>query len=776
MPSYAGFQLALELSNILPVKEVAAFAYTALFNLARELRNSGSDLFIEADLASIFGRSPVSRELEKAFKDKVHISTVTTLHEGSEIQLRTGPGPTVIRAFQDSVYFPTIVTLSALSYFTRREDLARMIANGMAKRAEAKVPGASIPPAYEGIESTLAACSTQCGEFQWAPYGAEIEKRLQVSMQDYSWSPYYTRLTPALLLGAMDFLYAVKSLPADRIVTVSSQAGFIPLTIWAHYILSLNVVITDLPGPDVVFGNAEEPHVFIRWRQSDLPDREELDWNEEGDEDGPEISLHETDMTIILTSRPEDHDSDSLYSAERHPLAGYGTVFLRRSLNVDLILCDDDDIYGELVSLIVGFAIVVSQRMAREMPDPTPEEETGQKIQLEAWRVMASAKLLFAGIPIDPALCRSYAEFLSEHPLSESVLPATFDSFFAKVPRHRPQFTPAGRMVRLIESATKHVLIFAHVLDVEKCGEMPIILTDDIPSFTNLIRDVREGNGQPGLVRWDEAFDGVSKLLSSGESFSRDERRRSASTESLCSDFGWSVLLNTYGDVDPGDIRPELVRVRKGTPTHSKTEERKLRIVDGNAVERSAKSYVYPVERGLEYTPRTFANYTSRKEYYTTLSSEFQSILFISFESTREWQDHGGSKSFQQNLAYGKMAKHLFNTHLTPECSHQNKSHWEKAKKTKLGPDAVAILSGYEEMEDGISMPQKIVITLTRGDRYLRWHAIIYLVPAVSYSSRKIALRSNSCCEPCALDFVASQPGSSVYGQVVGLDKCGSLV
>ncbi|KIW76396.1 hypothetical protein Z517_11142 [Fonsecaea pedrosoi CBS 271.37] len=764
MPSYAGFQLALELSNVLPVKEVTAFAYTALLNLARELSNSGSDIFVEADLASIFGRSPISRELERAFKDKVHISTVTTLHEGSEIQLRTGPGPTVIRAFQDSRYFATIVTLSALSYFTPRDDLARMIANGMAKRAEAKIPGASIPPAYEGIEKTLAACSTQCGEFQWAPYRAEIEKRLRASMQDYSWSPYYTRLTPAVLLGAMDFLYAIKHLPSHRIVTVSSQAGFIPLTIWAHYILCLNVVITGLSGEDVVFGDAEEPHVFIRWRRSDLPDREELNWNLEGNEEGPEICLHETDMTILLTTKPEDHDSDSLYSAERHTLAGYGTVFLRRSLNVDVILSDDDSIYVELVGLIVGFAVAASQRMARELPDPVPQEsgeveETGQIIQLESWRIIDAAKLLFAGITMDPILCWNYAKFYSEQRLSEHTLPATFDSYFAGVPRHRPGFSPADRMIRLIESATKHVLIFAHVVEVDKCGDMPIILTDDVTSFTNLIRDVREGNDHPGLVRWDEAFDGVSKLLSSAEFFSRDERRRSLSTESLCSDFGWSVLLNTYADLDPGDIRPELVRIRKGTPTHSETEERKMRIVDGNAVERSAKSYVYPVEIGPEYTPRTFANCTSKKEYYTTLSYEFQSILFISFESTREWQDHGGSKYFQQNLAYGKMAKYLFNTHLIPECSHVNKSHWEQAKKTKLGPDAVAILSGYEEMEDGISMPQRIVVTLTRGDRYLRWHAIIYLAPAVSYSSRKIALRPNSCCEPCALDFVASQPG-----------------
>ncbi|OAP65588.1 hypothetical protein AYL99_01560 [Fonsecaea erecta] len=764
MVAYAGFQLALELSSVFPVKELTTSAFTALLNMARELRNSGSDIVVEADLASVFGRAQVSLELEAAFKAKVHISTVTPLHEGSEIQLQNGPGPTVIRAFQDSKYFATIVTLSALSFFLPREKLARMIATGMAKRFEAKVPGACSPPAYEGIESTLAACCAQCGEFQWAPYREKIEQRLRASMQNYKWNPYYIRLSPAVLLGAMDFLYAVKSLPADRIITVSDQGGFIPLTIWAHYILNLNVVITDLPCPDVVFGDAKEPHVIIRWTWTERPDRDELYWSADGDEEGPEICLNEADMTVLLVAKPEDHDSEMLYSAERHPLAGYGTVFLRRSLNVDTIISDDAEIYKEVVCFTVGFAIAASQRMARELPDPAPIgadefEETGQKIQLEAWRIMNSAKLLFDGIPIDPAVCWMYADFLSKHPLSESTLPSTFNPFFATVPRHRPESSPEARMVRLIESTTKHVLTFAHVVEVDKCGDVPIILTDDLTPFSNLIREMREGTGRLGLVRYNEVFYGVAKLLSSTEFFALDERRSSVVNKSLCSDFGWSVLLSTYDNLDPGDIRPELVHIRKGTPTHSKTGQCKSQILDGSGIERTTESYVYPVERGLECIPRTFAHHISRKDYYVTLAYEFQVTLFISFESTREWQAHGGSKSFQQRLAYSQMAKNLFNTHLTPPCSHKDHSYREQAKKITLGPDVAALLSGWEEMVDDETMPEKIVIVLTKGDRYARWHAITWLPIGVHTSGRKIALRSHQCCESCALDYVASQKG-----------------
>ncbi|EXJ73847.1 uncharacterized protein A1O5_03609 [Cladophialophora psammophila CBS 110553] len=763
MPTYAGFQLALELSNVLPIKDLAASAFTTLLNMARDLRNSGSDIVVEADLASIFGRGQVSLELEKAFKAKVHITKITPLCEGSEIELRTGPGPTVTRAFQDVQYFATIVTLSALCYFSSREDLARMIASAMVKRCEANIPGATNPPGYEGLENTLAACSTQCGEFHWAPYCAEIERRLRISMPDYFWSADYTRLTPAALLGAMDFFYIVKSLPADRIVTISFQTGFIPLTIWAHYILGLNVVITDLPCRDVVFGNAKEPHVVIHWRRIDASDSGGPCWNLETDDDGPEICLHDADMQIIFTSKPEDHDSNGIYSRERHPLSGYGTEILRRSLNIDTITRDNDDIYEETVGLVAGFAVVASQRMARELTCPSWEEgqeateNTGPKIRLEMWRIMNSVKLIFDGITINTKLCEEYAQFLSEHPLSESTLPTTFNSFFARVPWHGRLYSAEEQMIRLIELLTKYVLIFAHVFELDHCGDMPIAFSTDISAFSTVFREIREGKDGLGLVERSEAFNGIVSVLESAE-LQDVSRNRYAGRLSLQSDFGWSVHLDTYGDRDPAVVRPELVHIRKGTPTNSRTGERKLRIRDGSGIGRGAKSCVCPVERGPTYTPRTFVNYTSRKDFYKSLAYEFQITLVVTFQTVPEYQNCGGSQSFQEYFRYSQMHENLWNTYLTPECGHRHKDEAEQTK-IKLGPDAAAVLGFSESHTLEETLPERIVILLTKGNPYGRWNAIWYSCGDASHTGRKIMLRWNKCCESCALDHVASQKG-----------------
>ena len=47
----------------------------------------------------------------------------------------------------------------------------------------------------------------------------------------------------------------------------------------------------------------------------------------------------------------------------------------------------------------------------------------------------------------------------------------------------------------------------------------------------------------------------------------------------LCSDFGWSVYLDSVGDKDPANIRPEVVHVQRGTPTNLQTGERKFKML-----------------------------------------------------------------------------------------------------------------------------------------------------------------------------------------------------
>jgi hypothetical protein len=81
-----GFQVSLELSQILPIRKALDGAAGQLLDLARSLRRSGSDLLVEEDLTSYFGRVWINSEISKKFKQDVLGNTkITSLPNNSSI-------------------------------------------------------------------------------------------------------------------------------------------------------------------------------------------------------------------------------------------------------------------------------------------------------------------------------------------------------------------------------------------------------------------------------------------------------------------------------------------------------------------------------------------------------------------------------------------------------------------------------------------------------------------------------------------------------------------
>lgn len=97
MPGYVGFQLALELSNIFPLKELVTSTGPQLLRLARNLRKSGSDLLVEQDLAAVFGRGRIEPQLEQDFKKTVNIQKFIPVKDGAEIVLQSGIGRVMLK-------------------------------------------------------------------------------------------------------------------------------------------------------------------------------------------------------------------------------------------------------------------------------------------------------------------------------------------------------------------------------------------------------------------------------------------------------------------------------------------------------------------------------------------------------------------------------------------------------------------------------------------------------------------------------------------------------
>lgn len=774
MSGVVGFQIALELTKVFPISDVVQAAGHHILRLARDLRKSGSDLVVEADLAEVFGRGKIVSELEIKFKAATKITNITPLTSNSEIVLDSGPGPTVINAFRDPRYFASVVQLSFLSWVHNREKLASMLSLSMTRRYERAIHGASPDPGYEGIMKTLAACSSQTSSFSWSDYVNAVQARLQAAIPNYAYSPDYLTLSPSLLLGAMDCLYLVQRLPEDRKISVSNENGSITLVIWAHYILGLTVAITGTPGGTILFGSEKTAHVTIIWSRETKEYANQLFWPTETEDEEPTVRLLDKSLSVILEETPDPEQKVFQGGTEeRHPVADYGTTYLRRLFNSSLITPDSDPIYEESVKLITAMAIHANDHLDRQsrvrkvtprhpLP-PTPP----QKWYVDIWRILEASKLLFSSINIDTAGVDAYAKFLSTTTLNEATCPNSFAAFLARVDTGSSSIPKEKRLLDRIQHMAKIVLIFAHVANLEKCADMPIILTDDHPPLAPAFTEVFKGPDRRGKVESCTLFHAVVRLLTETEFDQRDDDPEFSSRIThflfLCGDFGWSVFLDTVGDKDPASVRSELICVQKGTPTNSKTGERKFKIRDGaGIVFRTADHPDFsPLTRGPDYLPRRCARVLSRQEYWSTRSQEFESSLYFKVEPSSEWYRQMTERitMIDDVTSYRAMHDSLWQTFLTPECEHEVLPRIEKP--VKLGPDAVVLMGWSNALELMQPFPERILIVLTRSDPRLRWLAIVSgaLGRGIEPTYREMMLRSPKCCDECALVHVASMAG-----------------
>jgi hypothetical protein len=334
------------------------------------------------------------------------------------------------------------------------------------------------------------------------------------AVPSYHFSPNYYHLPVNVFLGAVDFFYLAQQLPLDRKVTISSECGCITLIMWAHHILGLTVVLTGVPGGNVVFGNSDEQQVFITWTGIQVEGGGEL-FYPHGDEEMNQdqvIQLLDKDASVLVSCEPEEDKPLYRTAAERHPLTGYGTTYLRRILNVDCITPDTDPIYSEAVAIITGLAVYASQRMSRgPIRDrnfsrgknlTTDIPASVQAVLLERWRVINSAKIIFADITIDGDKVATYVGYYSKYAFGEESLPSTFDAFLSRVQRGDSAISPAKRLIDRVKHMAKIVLLFAHVIELDKCGDMPAILTDDHNLFASVMTQLLKvgSNEQRGLV------------------------------------------------------------------------------------------------------------------------------------------------------------------------------------------------------------------------------------------------------------------------------------
>ena len=774
MPFTTGLQISLELAKAFPISSVTENIGSKVLQYARALRVSGSDIVVEADLAEVFGRGKIVHELEQNFRKVVKVQRFTSLRDGCEISLDSGAGPTILHSFRDNGYSSAIIQLSFLGWTHDRSSLATAIDQAMVKRFEMGVAGASASPGYEGILKTLAACSSQSAAFAWSHYIQSVSNKLQESIPGYHYSQDLLRLSPAALMGAMDYLYVVQQLRESRKIMISNAMGSITFVIWAHYILGLNVLITTEVPSTITFGDEKNPHVLIVWSKMNthsalmfpVPDRLEQKLQ-------PSIQLLDEDMSVVLDSAPDPERWRDITVDPRYPLLGYGATYLHRMFNTDVITNNVDPIYQESVKLIIAIAIWVSRRVDRDInitlsPTEVVNLPSPQRnVSIAVWRILTSAKLLFSNNlgSADTSSIENYVKELSRNPLDEASLPRVCTAFLKKVPTNPRRASPEEKYIFHLRCLASMVLVFSLVPEIESCAAMPLREVHFIEvgfqgQFLKACKDPEERL----RLRHDTIFCEIMKYLSSYKVQGR---------VFLCCDFGWSVYFDTFGDRDPTQVEPELVHIREGVPTNKRTMERKMFLCDGRGTpspiatpSRDNSQLI----RGRDYVPRSSAT-ASWTEFWSTGVDAFEHSMYYSVTPKQEWREHG--REPHQQFSYCRnMQTMLWETFATAACDH---SLNESKSPIKLGMDAAAVLGWRNDQEKIEEVTERFLICLTKGEPRIRWLAAqtsIFLgrrCGAIDSQTdpevrvREVMLRTPDCCDSCALEQTAEVPGNHYW-------------
>ena len=778
MPFNAGIQISFELAKAFPIRSMVENGGSRLLKLARDLRMSGSDIVVEADLAEVFGRGKIIHEMEESFREVVKIQKFTYLRNDCEVSLDSGAGPTILYALRSNQHFSTVIQLSLLGWTHDRSSLARAIDQALVRRFEEGVAGASSSPGYEGIVNTLAACSSQSSAFAWSHYIHLVDLKLQESIPGYHYSPDLIKLSPAALTGAMDYLYIVQQLRDSRKITISSAMGSVTFVIWAHYILGLNVLITTEDSSTIAFGDEHTPHVLIGWSKLNpssasilpVPHHDENKLH-------PSIRLLDEDMSVILDSSPDPERWTEIAVDTRYPLLGYGAAYLHRMFNANIVTDRSDPVYQESVRLIIAMAIWVSYRVDRDMhitanvahqADVIEVSSPRRNLSIEVWRILASAELLFSKIPgaTDTSAINNYVARLSKDPLDEASLPSACTTFLKRLPTKPRQAYLASRYIFRLRCLASMVLIFSFVPEIQSCSAMPLREVDFMEvGFQHYFHKACKDPEERLRLRHDTVFLEIKNYLL---------RSSVPANAFLYCEFGWSVFFDTFGDRDLTRVKPELIHVREGVPTNRRTMERKPFLCDGGISQnpQSLRTMDDDIQliRGREYLPRSSAT-ASWTDYWSTGAQAFEYSMYYRVVPKQEWRENGREPSQVFTFCKGRQAM-LWETFTTTACGHISD---DSEGPSKLGMDAAAVVGWITDQSKFEEIPERFLICLTKGEPEIRWLAAntsVFLgrrCEAIDIPTRpearvrEVMLRTEDCCASCLLEQAAAVPGNHYW-------------
>lgn len=746
------FSLSVELTKLIPCGPLATVVGKGFLNLLRELRNSGSDLVTEEDLAAILGRNRIDPRFESTFRTAVKHSAVHRVADIAELMIEAGAGPTVRRSLKEPAYFNTVLQLSLLTYTHELTSLAKGLAQALERRAR-DASQSEPPPRYDALKGTLRACREQTSGFMWELILAAVDE--QISHVVVCETPQHTRAIPVPVLQALlDAFTAVQYLPEARLIHISSNEGAATVVVWAHHVLGLTTVV-ESPKGTVRFGEGPESVYFDCDPSSKsrvIPYRASL--------------LNETnDLLFGIDKSFEDVTLDPVL---RHPFRGYGLKRLRRS---------DAVVVPGIVHAVFTSCLAIAQEDAVVHARESESCGIGKRICPKPEKLFKVACILFPG----------YEDMMTQIDI-EGNLPcvARSDWSVSAMPpdlaRHvQEKKIRLGSLRKEVLDLSRLTLVLSMVDNIEACEGLSL----DMYSFEgeegySALKQPQQGElaAKPPLGMPDarEAFETLALLLR-GKDFPKvdDDVGRAA----VISAWGWTICTGSVLANDPSEMNPGIA-VTQGVPMRD--GERKRLIVDAHSHNQS----IYESYDGDKPSLGNWTAVASPGDHLalSTWTRSKKTRYFIApsdyaFEVMKVYACHAISNpevSWDIRLGFHEMQRYYWETFHVFTCEHS-----AKLNQVLTLPEDTWAFQGFApppRFLDGTGTSPapylrckkgSLHVGLVAGDISARWILLIalqtrwYLNANPDQNSRDSAsvhrgfLRGRDCCFGCAIDAARSQ-------------------
>ncbi|KAL8727605.1 MAG: hypothetical protein Q9181_005647 [Wetmoreana brouardii] len=751
------FALTAELTRLLPqIGWAATKTGNAIMDYARDLRHSGSDIVVEEDLVNIFGRCKISDVLTSSFKTIVSgSSSNVSLVEG--IFLQGGPGPTVVRALQDSPYFAMVVQISLLVWTFEAKNLATAIADALRKRREGAPSSSTLSstPDKQTILGVLRACEAQTSAFNWNLMLDAVSTTL-----GYNSDRGPLDFPQFVLQGLLDMFPMVQRWPSERMIHIQTPidekrgSGLCALVVWAHHVLDLTVLVRSCRNN----GQSAE---YIKFGSADL---EQVFLEEVTADDEAFISLLDAETEHLLTIRSDpDAEQGLIGTARRVPARGWGNALLADRMNgLHTYLTTSKAVIQEFQIVTCAFAFIIAKNLSRVNTSRDTVVDMAKMrgmilLDVDQYHLLQASRFLFDNPHISHGQIDSFVAQYSFKALNDNLpRPAALEAALRAV---TPLPDNAGVVDIVWMTICDHarrlsvfLIALSYVVNLEDCGELMFAgFAFEKMLKHPLAQQLEEWNGRTSLRITDDAWlQAVAVPL-----LGHQQNVWKLPWEKIClvSGRGWSAWISTFAASDPGYTRAGSVTVGRGSPYRNGVW--KSGILDSTNGYCSFKADMKKAETSGQATALRCAE---RVSFGTPYCGEGEDVFMVC--ARFRLHKAGTKQPHLQRFGYKQLQNYLWRAQLLKRCSHGSRM----SETIKLAVSC-ATLAGFGDYL--IETEEKILIYLTAHSVGARWLALasVHLVCVWSndegepLGSRQILLRRDDCCFQCAIDEVAAQPG-----------------